>query len=115
MFSSVVSIREEAGEGGASEELGSAGETPPALLGSNPFLAPASGDGIIYKKGYIMRKCCTDPNGKKSELWTDYQPQGSSAGALAVVLFILADLRFIRIRLLKIELKIGNINTRYGL
>ncbi|XP_064114835.1 PH and SEC7 domain-containing protein-like isoform X6 [Macrobrachium nipponense] len=37
-----------------------------AVVGSNPFLAPPSGNGIQYKKGYIMRKCCTDPNGKKT-------------------------------------------------
>ena len=36
-------------------------------VGSNPFLTPPSGNGVQYKKGYIMRKCCTDPNGKKSK------------------------------------------------
>ncbi|KAK8402188.1 hypothetical protein O3P69_001349 [Scylla paramamosain] len=35
-------------------------------VGSNPFLTPPSGNGVQYKKGYIMRKCCTDPNGKKT-------------------------------------------------
>ena len=46
---------------------GGSGEAEMAV-GSNPFLTPPSGSGVQYKKGYIMRKCCTDPNGKKSEL-----------------------------------------------
>lgn len=51
---------------GASKSGGTAGDSQ-VTVGSNPFLAPPTGSGIQYKKGYIMRKCCTDPNGKKSE------------------------------------------------
>ena len=47
--------------------LDASSEPTTVALGSNPFLAPVSGDGVVYKKGYIMRKCCTDPNGKKSK------------------------------------------------
>ncbi|XP_076054263.1 uncharacterized protein LOC143032905 isoform X2 [Oratosquilla oratoria] len=36
------------------------------VVGSNPFLEPPAGSGVDYKKGYIMRKCCTDPNGKRT-------------------------------------------------
>jgi len=37
-------------------------------LGLNPFLdIPDVATAIEYKKGYVMRKCCIDPNGKKSE------------------------------------------------
>jgi PH and SEC7 domain-containing protein len=36
-------------------------------LGLNPFLdIPDVSTAIEYKKGYVMRKCCVDPNGKKS-------------------------------------------------
>ncbi|XP_050699616.1 PH and SEC7 domain-containing protein-like isoform X5 [Eriocheir sinensis] len=42
------------------------GSEPEMAVGSNPFLTPPSGSGVLYKKGYIMRKCCTDPNGKKT-------------------------------------------------
>ena len=35
---------------------------------SNPFLdVPNAATAIEYKKGYVMRKSCIDPNGKKSE------------------------------------------------
>lgn len=54
-----------AGKGGSNSGAGAAGETQ-VSVGSNPFLTPPSGTGTQYKKGYIMRKCCTDPNGKKS-------------------------------------------------
>ncbi|XP_071514522.1 LOW QUALITY PROTEIN: uncharacterized protein Efa6 [Panulirus ornatus] len=50
---------------GASKSGGAAGDSQ-VTVGSNPFLAPPTGSGIQYKKGYIMRKCCTDPNGKKT-------------------------------------------------
>lgn len=37
-------------------------------LGLNPFLdIPDVSTAIEYKKGYVMRKCCVDPNGKKSK------------------------------------------------
>lgn len=55
------------GEVTAGSKSGSGGE-PEMAVGSNPFLTPPSGNGVLYKKGYIMRKCCTDPNGKKSKL-----------------------------------------------
>ncbi|XP_069177991.1 PH and SEC7 domain-containing protein-like isoform X1 [Procambarus clarkii] len=51
--------------GGTSKSGGTAGDSQSGV-GSNPFLAPPAGNGIQYKKGYIMRKCCTDPNGKKT-------------------------------------------------
>ena len=36
---------------------------------SNPFLdVPNAATAIEYKKGYVMRKSCVDPNGKKSKL-----------------------------------------------
>eukprot|EP00088_Acartia_fossae_P033688 TRINITY_DN34516_c0_g1_i1.p1 TRINITY_DN34516_c0_g1~~TRINITY_DN34516_c0_g1_i1.p1 ORF type:complete len:689 (+),score=203.23 TRINITY_DN34516_c0_g1_i1:43-2109(+) len=37
--------------------------------GINPFLAlPDANDGVEYKKGYIVRKCCYDANGRKTKL-----------------------------------------------
>lgn len=49
-------------------------ETPPAAggeprgpVGSNPFLdVPDQSRAVEYKKGYVMRKCCVDANGKKT-------------------------------------------------
>ncbi|CAB3377447.1 Hypothetical predicted protein [Cloeon dipterum] len=39
----------------------------PSGLGHNPFLdIPDVTTAIEYKKGYVMRKCCVDPNGKKT-------------------------------------------------
>jgi len=39
---------------------------------SNPFLdVPNAATAIEYKKGYVMRKSCIDPNGKKSKLLCD--------------------------------------------
>ncbi|KAI5637422.1 pleckstrin-like domain-containing protein [Phthorimaea operculella] len=36
-------------------------------VGSNPFLdVPDQARAVEYKKGYVMRKCCVDPNGKKT-------------------------------------------------
>ncbi|CAM1332038.1 efa-6 (predicted) [Pycnogonum litorale] len=36
-------------------------------VGSNPFLQiPNATNSKEYKKGYVMRKCCIDPNGKKT-------------------------------------------------
>ncbi|XP_013164818.1 PREDICTED: PH and SEC7 domain-containing protein 3 isoform X3 [Papilio xuthus] len=38
-----------------------------APVGSNPFLdVPDQSRAVEYKKGYVMRKCCVDPNGKKT-------------------------------------------------
>lgn len=40
-----------------------------SLSGSNPFLdVPNAATAVEYKKGYVMRKSCIDPNGKKSKL-----------------------------------------------
>ena len=37
--------------------------------GVNPFLSlPDPASSTDYKKGYVMRKCCIDPNGKKTKL-----------------------------------------------
>jgi hypothetical protein len=37
--------------------------------GVNPFLtAPDQETAVNYKKGYVMRKSCVDPNGKKTKL-----------------------------------------------
>lgn len=37
------------------------------LIG-NPFLdVPSLTNSIEYKKGYVMRKCCYENNGKRSE------------------------------------------------
>lgn len=39
-----------------------------APVGSNPFLdLPDQSRAVEYKKGYVMRKCCFDANGKKSK------------------------------------------------
>ncbi|CAH0605551.1 unnamed protein product [Chrysodeixis includens] len=36
-------------------------------VGSNPFLdVPDQSRAVEYKKGYVMRKCCVDANGKKT-------------------------------------------------
>ncbi|KAK3917442.1 PH and SEC7 domain-containing protein [Frankliniella fusca] len=36
-------------------------------LGMNPFLdVPNAASAIEYKKGYVMRKCCVDANGKRT-------------------------------------------------
>ncbi|KAJ0178939.1 hypothetical protein K1T71_005714 [Dendrolimus kikuchii] len=62
----------EATSGGNSESRGNAGagSGAGATVGggtSNPFLdVPDQSRAIEYKKGYVMRKCCTDPNGKKT-------------------------------------------------
>ncbi|XP_039749379.1 PH and SEC7 domain-containing protein isoform X4 [Pararge aegeria] len=38
-----------------------------APVGSNPFLdLPDQSRAVEYKKGYVMRKCCFDANGKKT-------------------------------------------------
>ena len=35
----------------------------------NPFLElPNASTAVDFKKGYVMRKCCVDPNGKKTKL-----------------------------------------------
>jgi len=37
-------------------------------VGPNPFLEiPQNIQAVEYKKGYVMRKCCVDPNNKKSK------------------------------------------------
>ena len=37
--------------------------------GVNPFLSlPDPTSATDYKKGYVMRKCCVDPNGKRTKL-----------------------------------------------
>ncbi len=37
--------------------------------GINPFIGlPDASDAVDFKKGYVMRKCCVDPNGKKTKL-----------------------------------------------
>ena len=37
--------------------------------GVNPFLSlPDPNSATDYKKGYVMRKCCVDPNGKRTKL-----------------------------------------------
>jgi PH/SEC7 domain-containing protein len=38
-------------------------------IGHNPFLdVPDPSKTVEYKKGYVMRKCCTDPDGRKTAL-----------------------------------------------
>ncbi|XP_013399761.1 PH and SEC7 domain-containing protein 1 isoform X2 [Lingula anatina] len=38
-------------------------------LGHNPFLdVPDPSQATEYKRGYVMRKCCTEPDGKKTPL-----------------------------------------------
>lgn len=36
------------------------------------FDVPNTQPAIEYKKGYVMRKCCLEPNGKKSEFLLSY-------------------------------------------
>ncbi|GAB6028193.1 hypothetical protein CHUAL_002395 [Chamberlinius hualienensis] len=44
-------------------------EDLPSLIGHNPFLEmPNSVTATEYKKGYVMRKCCVEPNGKRTPL-----------------------------------------------
>ena len=31
------------------------------------FQVPDPSKAVEYRKGYVMRKCCTDPDGRKSE------------------------------------------------
>lgn len=51
-----------AGAGGGAQGAGPGG-------GTNPFLdVPDQARAVEYKKGYVMRKCCVDANGKKSKL-----------------------------------------------
>ncbi|XP_063893200.1 PH and SEC7 domain-containing protein isoform X3 [Helicoverpa armigera] len=50
----------------AEATTGGAGESR-AGVGSNPFLdVPDQSRAVEYKKGYVMRKCCVDANGKKT-------------------------------------------------
>ncbi|GIY66317.1 PH and SEC7 domain-containing protein 3 [Caerostris darwini] len=40
-----------------------------SFIGHNPFLeVPNPNFATEYKKGYVMRKCCVDPNGKKTPM-----------------------------------------------
>ncbi|CAH1646997.1 unnamed protein product [Spodoptera littoralis] len=46
---------------------GAGGEVRTGGAGANPFLdVPDQSRAIEYKKGYVMRKCCVDANGKKT-------------------------------------------------
>uniref|UniRef100_T1L028 SEC7 domain-containing protein n=2 Tax=Tetranychus urticae TaxID=32264 RepID=T1L028_TETUR len=46
---------------------GSSSSLNPAILGNNPFLKlPNPNTATEYKRGYIMRKCCFDMNGKRT-------------------------------------------------
>jgi len=53
-----------------SEMSSSAGITPNAKeLASNPYLdIPTPSESQEFKKGYIMRKCCAEPGGKRTSL-----------------------------------------------
>ncbi|XP_064458502.1 PH and SEC7 domain-containing protein-like isoform X2 [Ornithodoros turicata] len=54
-------------EGGASQQE----PAPPegGAIGHNPFLeVPNPNCATEYKKGYVMRKCCIDPGGKRTPL-----------------------------------------------
>lgn len=57
------------------EETATNEEHPPgqdqrqSFIGHNPFLeVPNPNFATEYKKGYVMRKCCVDPNGKKTPM-----------------------------------------------
>ena len=56
--------------------------------GANPFLAPPDPEKAAeYKRGYMMRKCCLDPGGKRSE-----SPPFVAACAVGMlVIFLTAD------------------------
>lgn len=52
---------------GSSSSSGHHGSGPGGILGNNPFLKlPNPNTATEYKRGYIMRKCCFDMNGKKT-------------------------------------------------
>ncbi|XP_075971455.1 exchange factor for Arf 6 isoform X14 [Anticarsia gemmatalis] len=49
------------------EAMAAGGGEARAAVGSNPFLdVPDQSRAVEYKKGYVMRKCCVDANGKKT-------------------------------------------------
>nr|XP_037291717.1 PH and SEC7 domain-containing protein-like isoform X1 [Rhipicephalus microplus] len=48
---------------------GSTEARPTGFIGHNPFLeVPNPNCATEYKKGYVMRKCCLDPGGKRTPL-----------------------------------------------
>lgn len=49
--------------------LSSMGSGSVVNSGKGFFDVPTSAPAIEYKKGYVMRKCCVEPNGKKSKFW----------------------------------------------
>ncbi|ELU16703.1 hypothetical protein CAPTEDRAFT_113638 [Capitella teleta] len=50
-------------------EFGRGGQDPVRYIGHNPFLdIPDPSKAIEYKKGFVMRKCCIDPDGRKTPL-----------------------------------------------
>ncbi|CAH2991575.1 unnamed protein product [Chilo suppressalis] len=52
------------GEGGVAGAIVGTGG---GVVGGNPFLdVPDQARAVEYKKGYVMRKCCVDANGKKT-------------------------------------------------
>lgn len=49
------------------------------MTGSNPFLSmpDPNAPAVEYKKGYVMRKCCMDLNGKRSKyFWIYFSKMG---------------------------------------
>ncbi|XP_067010957.2 PH and SEC7 domain-containing protein isoform X4 [Anabrus simplex] len=60
-------LDEEGDECSAQLQAKQQAENQQSLSGSNPFLdVPNAATAIEYKKGYVMRKSCIDPNGKKT-------------------------------------------------
>ncbi|XP_052791252.1 uncharacterized protein LOC128225212 isoform X2 [Mya arenaria] len=63
---------DQTGGGSDSKSLTQSGPTPslphlPPVVGRNPFLdVPDPEHTTEYKRGYIMRKCCVDPDGRKT-------------------------------------------------
>lgn len=52
---------------------------PGPPVGANPFLEISQNIPTVeYKKGYVMRKCCVDPNNKKSELMSTFCGDGGA-------------------------------------
>lgn len=52
----------------AGSQTAQQGDNPAITSSGNPFLdVPNVSGAMEFKKGYVMRKCCYDSNGKKSK------------------------------------------------
>lgn len=69
----VVPLRDEEGDEVTNQVI-QQGDGAAAMAGTgNPFLDVPNVTGATeFKKGYVMRKCCYDSNGKKSTYFLNY-------------------------------------------